>query len=87
MVWGINEILSEDAEANLGKSYFTAAGASANFLNTPVSFPIANNIGNIIILTGLGITSTSMSDLYFVNRKAYLNRGRFLFKNIKVKEG
>ncbi len=70
MVWGINEILSEDAEANLGKSYFTAAGASANFLNIPFSFPIANNIGIIIILTGLGITSMSISDLYFATRPA-----------------
>jgi hypothetical protein len=45
-------------------------GASAYFLYFPVNFPIAKKIGNKINLTGLGITSISISDLYFVKRNA-----------------
>ena len=50
-----------------------AEGASSYFLYLPVNFPIAKKIGNRIDLTGLGITSMSISDLYFVNRKAASN--------------
>jgi hypothetical protein len=55
------------------RAYLIGNGASENFLNFPVSFPMPGNIGNSINLMGLGITGMFISDLYLVKRNAASN--------------